>query len=190
MSNTPWVDHPEIWKTESSFLSWIRGGIRRSLWNRSPIKLEFIKRNRIKIPNPNPKGKVAEVWGATCALTGVTLPLKDMEVDHKEGNHSLRTLDDIKSFIEGIVLVSLDDLQWVSKEAHKVKSYCEKQGISFEEALIEKKAIAAMKMKAPEQRRTLLEHGFSERDIKTVGDRRSCFVELYRREYDAKNIHQ
>lgn len=140
-----WEVYPNIWKTESAFLSWVRGGIRRSLWNRHPLKLEFIKQNRIKIPNPNPKGKVTEVWGATCALTGVTLPLKDMEVDHKTGNHSLKTINDIQSFVSGIVLITIDDLQFVSKEAHKIKSYAEKQGISFEQAMVEKQAITLTK---------------------------------------------
>lgn len=154
-----WELYPSIWKTESAFLSWIRGGIRRSLWNRHPLKLEFIKQNRIKIPNPNPKGKVTEVWGATCALTGVTLPLKDVEVDHKTGNHSLKTINDIQSFVSGIVLITIDDLQFVSKEAHKVKSYAEKHNISFEEAWLEKKAINITKQPVTAVKAWLEQHG-------------------------------
>lgn len=61
MSDAPWTQHPSIWKTKSSFFSWLRGGIRRSLWNKSPIKLEYIKKHRKRIPNPNPKGKVETV---------------------------------------------------------------------------------------------------------------------------------
>lgn len=151
MTNTPWLDFPEIWKTESAFLSWIRGGIRRSLWNRHPVKLEFIKRNRTKIPNPNPRGKLKEVWGATCNITGEILPLKCLEVDHIQGNHSLRSLNDLQSFIEGIVLVKMEDLQFVSKEAHKVKSYAEKEGITFEEAYNVKRAIELVKTKQDKQ---------------------------------------
>lgn len=139
--------YPHVWKTESALMSYIRGGIRRSLWNRSPIKLEFIKKNRIRIPNPNPRGKVAEVWGGVCSLTGTTLPLKDLEVDHLEGNHSLKSMDDIRSFIEAIVLVTEDDLAFVSKDAHRVKTYAQKENISFEEALAIKKAIAICKAK-------------------------------------------
>ena len=136
-----------VWKTESAFMSWIRGGVRRSLWSKHPVKLEFIKRNRIKIPNPNPKGKVAEVWGGVCSLTGDVHILANLEVDHITGNHSLRVLSDIENFIKGIVLITLDDLQFVSKEAHKIKSYAEKQGISFEEAKIEKEVIEIIKQK-------------------------------------------
>lgn len=136
-----------VWKTESAYMSWLRGGIRRYLWSKNPVKLEFIKQNRIKIPNPNPKGKAKEVWGGVCALTGKTYPIGDMEVDHKEGNHSLKTLDDLVPFVKGIVMITLDDLQLVSKEAHKIKSYAEKQGISFEEAKVEKEVIELIKQK-------------------------------------------
>lgn len=145
------AEYPHIWKTRSSFLSWIRGGIRRSLWNRSPQKLEFIKKNRIRIPNPNPRGKVDTVWGAQCALTGEVIPLNQCEVDHCFGNHSLSTLSDIQSFVEGICLVTEKDLQFVSKTAHKVKSYAEKHNISFEEALAIKKAIDIVKNKQDKQ---------------------------------------
>ena len=120
------------------------------------MKLEFIKQNRIKIPNPNPKGKVKEVWGGVCALTGNTYVIGDMEVDHISGNHSLKTIDDLVPFVKGIVMVTLEDLQLVSKEAHKIKSYAEKQGISFEEAKIEKEVIEIIKQK--KEKEYLQEH--------------------------------
>lgn len=142
-----WEIYPHIWSSESAYMSWLRGGLRRYLWSKNPVKLEFIKQNRIKIPNPNPRGKVKEVWGGVCALTGNIFPIGDMEVDHKEGNHSLKTLDDLVPFVKGIVMITLDDLQLVSKEAHKIKSYAEKQGISFEEAKIEKEVIEIIKQK-------------------------------------------
>ena len=135
-----WELYPEIWPTESAYMSWIRGGIRRYLWSKNPVKLEFIKQNRIKIPNPNPKGKVKEVWGGVCALTGEIHPIANLECDHKAGNHSLKTLDDLQTFFEAIVMVTLDDLQLVSKEAHKIKSYAEKHNIPFDTARAEKEA--------------------------------------------------
>ena len=44
-------------------------------------------------------------------------------------------------------MITLDDLQLVSKEAHKIKSYADKQGISFEEAKVEKEVIEIIKQK-------------------------------------------
>ena len=144
-----------VWKTESSFMSWLRGGIRR-IWAKHPVKLDFIKQNRVKIPNPNPNGRVKTVWGGKCALTGEYFVLNELECDHKVGNSSLKSVEDIQSFVEGVLLVTADDLQLVSKEAHKIKSYAEKQGISFEEAKIEKEVIEIIKQK--KEKEYLQEH--------------------------------
>lgn len=139
--NDPWTQYPSIWKTKSSFFSWLRGGIRRSLWNKSPIKLEYIKKHRKRIPNPNPKGKTETVWGGSCGLCGEDFVLAQLDVDHKEGNHSLTELSDIQSFIENIVLVTEDDLQFACKTCHKIKNQQQRKGISFEEASYEKLVI-------------------------------------------------
>lgn len=172
-----WEIYPHIWKTESAFMSWIRGGIRRSLWNRHPVKLEFIKQNRIKIKNPNPKGKVDKVWGGVCALTGETHVIANLEVDHQKGNHSLQTLKDVEQFISGIVNITLEDLQFVSKEAHKIKSYAEKNGVSFEEAKAEKTAIELIKKGVDKQ--FLIDHNVKAENIgSTQLKRRKQIVEL------------
>ena len=153
----PWEAYPEIWPTESMFMSWVRGGIRAGLWNQHPVKLEFLKKNRIKVPNNNPRSmkRFPEVWAAECAITGEVIPLTQAEVDHKTGNHSLRSIEDIASFIKNIVLITDDDLQIVSKDVHKIKSYAEKEGITFEEAVIEKKVIAFGNTSTTEQKNIL-----------------------------------
>ena len=155
----PWEAYPDIWKSEAAFMSWLRGGIRAGLWNKHPIKLEFLKKNRIKVPNTNPRSmkRFPEVWAAQCAITGDIIPLTKAEVDHKTGNHSLRTVDDIAEFIKGIVLIGDEDLQIVSKDVHKIKSHAEKQGITFEDAMIEKKVIAFGKLSTEEQKQKLTE---------------------------------
>lgn len=144
----PWVLMPDVYKTKAAYMSWLRGGIRRALWNNAPVKIKFIHANRIRIPNPNPKGRVPEVWGGRCALTGKLFPSNQLQVDHIDGGrYSLRDIPDIQSFVESIVMVGMDDLQFVSTEAHKVKSYADKQGISFEQATAEKQAIKLQKEK-------------------------------------------
>lgn len=166
-----------VWKSESAYFTWLRGSIRRAMWSKNPVKLEFIKQNRVKIPNPNPRGKVKEVWGGVCALTGNTYVIGDMEVDHISGNHSLKSLDDLVPFVKGIVMVTLDDLQLVSKEAHKIKSYAEKQGISFEEAKAEKTAIELIKKGVDKQ--FLIDHNVKAENIgSTQVVRRKQIVEL------------
>lgn len=141
-----WELYPDIWKTESAFMSWLRGGIRR-IWSKHPVRIEFMKQNRIRIPNPNKNGKAKEVWGIKCALTGDLVPQTDAEVDHKKGNNSLRSVDDIQSFVESMLLVTFDDLQLVSKDAHKIKSYAEKYNMTFAEAKVHKEVIEICKDK-------------------------------------------
>lgn len=148
---SPWLNYPQIWPTKSSFLSFLRGGIRRALWNRSPIKLEFIKKYRRKIKNPNPKGKVKEVWGGTCNLCGNEFPSNQLNVDHREGQNSLRELSDLQSFMESIVLVQESDLQFVCLPCHKIKNLQERTGVDFETARVEKSVIEICKNKQDKQ---------------------------------------
>lgn len=152
MSNKikPWEERPDIWPTQSSFMSFVRGGIRRGLWEKNPLKLEFIKENRFKAPlgkktKRNPDGMV---WCCKCALTGNTYRQTDCQVDHVVGNHSLKSEEDLKDFVMSMIYIDpKKDLQMVGKEPHKIKSYAEKQGITFEEAIAEKKAIEIIKNK-------------------------------------------
>jgi hypothetical protein len=143
----PWEEHPTIWKTEAAFLSFVRGGIRRSLWNKSPIKLEFLRNNRIKIKNTNARSmkRFPEVWGGVCYECKKIFDIKNMEVDHLTGEYSLRKLEDLQSFVEGIVCVSKKDLGLICKECHKAKTYAERSGMSIDDARIEKQAIAIQK---------------------------------------------
>lgn len=143
----PWELYPEFWKTEAMFLSYIRGGIRRHLWAKNPVKLEFIKRSRKMINNPNPRSAKGrpKVWGGVCECCGKEFATKDMEVDHKTGEFNLRKIEDIQKFVEGIVFVRYEDLALLCKPCHKAKTYAERTGMSHEDAVIEKKAIEICK---------------------------------------------
>jgi len=118
-------------------MSWLRGGIRRSLWNRHPIKLEFIKNNRLRIDNPNPSSvRFAQVWGGQCAMCNSVFVQKDLQVDHKHGEHSLKDISDIQGFIEGLVInIEESSLQFLCKSCHKLKTQAERKGISVEELI-------------------------------------------------------
>lgn len=179
---TPWLDYPKIWKSEAAWLSWIRGGIRRYLWSKSPIKVEFIKKCRKKIANPNEKNakRFPTVWGATCSLCELDYAIKDMECDHRKGEHSLRSINELQSFVEGIVLVREDDLQLLCKTCHRNKTYSDRVGISIDEAAIEKQAIAICKQKADVVKSWIRERG--ELPCATAAQRRLQVVEILKRE--------
>ena len=140
--------YPHIWKSKSAFMSYLRGGVRRACWMKHPVKLEFIKNNRERIPNPNPRGKVSDVWGGRCNVCKNLFVQSKLSVDHvREYSATLKNIDDIQKFVELISLVTEDDLQLVCKDCHDTISYSQKQGCSFQEAVVRKKHILIAKEK-------------------------------------------
>jgi hypothetical protein len=174
----PWELYPEIWKTEAMYLSWIRGGIRRYLWSKNPVKLEFVKEARKMITNPNVKLRKGrpKVWGGVCEICKKEHILKNMEVDHRTGEHSLRKISDIQQFVEGIVFVRKEDLAFLCKPCHKIKTLAERQGMSHEDAAIEKQAITICKEKADVVKAWIIKKG--EVPARTVKERREQITRI------------
>lgn len=139
----PWEEYPEIWKTQSAFFAWLRGGLRRAVWEKYPPKIKF-KNEHCSPPPDSYIGKAKS--GSNCALTGEWIPKSYLEVDHIKGHVSLKNWDDVTPFIQHLC-AEYDNMQLVGKEAHKIKSYAERKGISFEEALVEKSVIKIIKEK-------------------------------------------
>lgn len=139
--------YPSIWKTRSAFFSWLKGCIRRS-WNRHPAKVELLKKNRVKIPNENPRSskRFPFVSGQVCSVCKDTFPEKECQVDHVlEETASLTQLSDIQLCVEKLLVVSESDLRIVCTSCHSIISLSQKLGISFEDAQIEQKVIALCK---------------------------------------------
>lgn len=149
----PWVEYPHIWDTQAKFMSWVRGGVRLGLWKKHPVKLEFLKSSTVLIENTNPRSmkRFPMVKAVKCALCGETVKAADAEVDHIHGNHSLKSMEDLRTFIESMIMVKVSDLQMACKPCHKIKSYSEREGISFEHARAIKKAIEICKAKQDKQ---------------------------------------
>lgn len=151
-SRKPWEEYPHLWKTEAAFWTYVRGALRRGLWEKSPIKLDF-KNKACEKPPKDYTGRAKS--GTYCALTGEWTGKSKAEVDHKDGHMSLLGWDDVLPFILHLVPPP-DSLQLVDKEAHKIKSYAERMGITFEEAVIQKKVIQICK---GDEKKWLLDNG-------------------------------
>ena len=171
MSKDPWEEWPEIWPTKSKFFSWLRGGIRKGVWNRSPIKLEVIKHKRKRVVNPKTGNTVN---GGTCYICNKDFIQKDLQVDHIIGEHSLKEFSDVQKFIEAMTCLSADDLDLICKPCHKIKSYSEKNNISIEEARIEKQVIEFGKLIAKVQREKLQELGIEPKS--TIKSRKNQYM--------------
>lgn len=150
MNKTPWELYPEIWKTQSAWLSYVRGGIRKGLWQHYPPKLEFLKDRGELRENTNPRSKkrfpLVKMW--QCEQCNEWYSSKDIQVDHRVGHNSLRSIDEIGSYVEAMLFdCSFEDYAIMCVNCHKIKSYAEANDISFEEAFIEKKVIEICKSK-------------------------------------------
>lgn len=140
----PWNEYPHIWKTKAAFFAYLRGALRRAVWEKWPGKIEF----KNESCTPPPEGiETRAKTGAYCSLSGEWEGKSKLEVDHIEGNVSLKDWDDVVPFIQHLC-ASKDNLQLVTKEAHKIKSYAERMGITYEEAVVEKQIIQICKTTA------------------------------------------
>lgn len=168
MQNNLWEIYPHVWKTKAAFFSWLRGGLRRAVWEKYPVKLEF----KNEVCSPPPEGlETRAKSGAYCALTGEWVGKSKGEIDHIKGNASLNDWNDVLPFIQHLCATK-DNLQFVDKEAHKIKSYAERQGISFEEAIIRKKVIAMGKKPSAEMKAELQSLGI---ELGTKDKMLSCY---------------
>jgi len=158
----PWQVEGVPWKTESAYWGWVRGVLRAGS-SRNPVKIEYTRRNRIRVPNPNPNGRNAEVWGMQCATckglfsmpigqatrkriekaTGV--PLYTIEINHKSEAGTLKNKRDLGEFATRLLYINFDDLEPQCQNCHRIISYSQRHNISFEEAEIEKRVIAIIK---------------------------------------------
>lgn len=139
----PWKKYTNIWKSESDYWNWMRGNFRR-IWSRYPVKLEF-KKNNSYPPPPDYKGRAKKM--GTCALCGEkNVPISHLEVDHI---HQVGSFDSKESAFDWFwnLLCEESNMQLVHKECHKIKSYADKNNISFKEAQKQKFIIKLIKNK-------------------------------------------
>lgn len=177
-SKQPWISHPEIWANETAWWTYIRGCL-RATWSRNPVKHELLKAERRQIPNPNPKGKKATVWGCTCKMCGKEEIMKNIQVDHIVEAGSLKSVEDIQGFVERLLFVTKDDLRVVCKECNSALAYASKQGLSFAEARAEKEAIRIIKAK--QDLTTLESYGII--PARTQAARRKQLAQILSQEY-------
>ena len=175
MKDELWELYPEIWPTKASFFSWLRGCLRRAVWEKYPIKIQ-VKNEGCSAPPDDYQGRAKS--GAFCSLSGVWVPKSYLEVDHIIGNVSLKDWNDVEPFVKHLCAVK-ENLQLVSKEAHKIKSYAEKQGLSFADARAEKEAIRIIKAK--QDLTTLESYGII--PARTQAARRKQLAQILSQEY-------
>lgn len=180
MNESPWEKFPHIWPTRASFFNYLRGGFRKGIWSRHPVKLEYLQQNRVKVPlgkktKKNPEGMV---WGCKCEVCGNLFRQTECEVDHIDPAGKLQSVDDFVTFITKLCFIDFDDIRIVDKGCHRIISYADANGISFEQARTEKMVIEKCKSPVDKQKKELLEYGYSEADVSNATKRKQCWREV------------
>ena len=152
----PWEQCPTVWKTKAQFFQWMRGQMRRA-WSRHPVKVSYMAQHRKRVPLgrvtvKNPQGLV---WGCQCEHCNQLFKQTECEVDHIDAAGSFKGWDDFEAWMTKLMHINFDSIRIVCKTCHRIISYAERMGITFEEAKLEKRVIAFSKLKPTEQRTRL-----------------------------------
>ena len=141
----PW-ETPEgkvVWKTEAQYWNWVRGALRR-LWADYPLRKVW-KKNSLR-PLTQEEKASGKFHPSTknvgdCVFCKEVMAGSKLECDHiveSEGCTDRRTAEKFLWHCGG---QTSTNFQLVCKPCHKIKSYAESKGISFEDARLEKQAI-------------------------------------------------
>jgi hypothetical protein len=138
---------------EKHVVAVVRSAIRQA-WMKSDVKLAYLYSKTI----PDLDDSTRTKWLVRCEICEGLFKLSDVEIDHKEGNHSFVKVEDFKNYFDNILMVNFDGLQVLCKEGcHATKSYMEKYGCTWDEAVVQKEAISIIKSK--KELSWLKEHG-------------------------------
>lgn len=178
----PW-ETPEgksIWKSSSAFFQWLRGAMRR-IWADNPGRKEW-KKNQLrpvtqrerdaKLFHPSTKNV------GQCYLCQEYFPGSKLEVDHNIASEGCKSWEEAHKFLEYCARTTGEDWSLACKPCHKVKTYAERYGYSFEQALVKKRVITLMKASAAHQYKELMGMGFNSSEIKTEKDRKKAYTQL------------
>lgn len=185
-------NNSEVYPSHEKYVEALRACVRKA-WQFHPMKRLYKegKAKRIKNPRPNPRRGFEFVKGYTCEICGRDFVEKDIEVDHKVGHNKFTHIDDFNSYANRILHVAPEDLQILcaypdtdvrSRErhsCHKVKSYAESSGLTFEEALIIKRVISIEKAGDGKVQATLIKFGLDKTTLpKTQAARKTLLRKL------------
>lgn len=156
--NKPW-EETKAWKSPAEYFGWIRGQLRR-LWSDYPVRTEFLDEQCREV---TPEEKANKVFHTStkkvgqCTFCKCWFPKSKLEVDHKTPSDGCKNHTEAEAFLWYCGGASKEDMQLACKPCHKIKTYAEREGLSFEEAVVEKEVILFKNLKSTQQRIKLTE---------------------------------
>ena len=181
----PWEQLPHVWATEAQYFQWLRGQMRKA-WSRHPVKNAYKMSRRVRAPVGKKTDKLTGisqvVWALPCDQCAGTFPQNDIEVDHVIRAGSFRGWAECEQWLMALMQINFASLQLLCKPCHKVKSYAETAGCSFEDAQAEKAAIAWLKENTPKYQigYLVLYTNNDAGDLSNAKKRRAAYVAYYK----------
>lgn len=185
----PWEHKlaPKVnWKTKSNYFVWLRGQLRR-IWADNPLRKEWKKQQLRPVTKEEKSAKKFHTSTKNvgqCYLCKKWFAGSKLECDHVQESNGCYDFETAEQFLWHCGADDPSNWALACKPCHKIKSYADKQGISFEDAKVEKEVIALTKKSIADQKKLLSFHGFQEEDMSNNDKRRDCFRELIRGGYD------
>ena len=154
------AENQDVWKTRSQFFTWMKGVIRKG-WTKHPVRTKKLDAECVMIENTNPRSKKRYpfVKGNKCEICGGIFKREFIETDHiLEETAKLTEIEHIQECVEKLLIVCAEDTRILCKDCHEIVSYSQKKGITFDEAILEKKVIAFGKLAIEDMKNNLTNH--------------------------------
>ena len=130
----------------------------RSAWGDSIFKRDFYTKRAVKIKNTNTRSmkRFPTVTKYECAICKGMFSVRETELDHLVDENKMTDLSHANDFMKAIFFTSPDKLQILCKDkkrkvkgknvvthfgCHSVKTYSQRYGVTFNEALLSKQII-------------------------------------------------
>lgn len=159
--------------TEAQYLAWIRSAL-RSKWLRWQPRNDCLKAARRAYKGPNRLQK----WEYQCAICTEWFVAKMMEVDHYPHDAgSILSVEDIGPFV-GRLYCEVDNLRAVCKPCHKIHTYAQAEGITFEEARAAKQVLEITKKPVKQVLAFLMQHGYTGASVSNATKRKELVTQI------------
>jgi len=169
MNKEPWDLFPGLWKSKSAFFTYLRGQIRLT-WSRFPAKITW-KNSKLVAPPQDYKGRAKKL--GQCSYCNEMFAASSLEVDHIEQAGTCNSWETAAQFLRNLLDCN-DNWCLACKPCHKIKSYSEKTGLSFEDAKLQKKVIEFMKQNTKVIVEFCQKSGYNERSLTNKASRQAA----------------